>query len=206
MAQFAALGFDRVCLGVQDFQEATGRAVNRLQSYEQTKSAVAWAREFGIPSVGIDLIYGLPLQTRASFARTIDDVLRLRPERIAVYSYAHVPWVNHAQRTCEQLLPGRVEKFGMIIDAIGTLTAVGYVQVGIDHFAARHDALAAAGQGESDAYLHGLFTSPRGCPHRRRCKCHFHFLRCLRRETPLPAQTRDAARWFRPTSSARVLL
>jgi oxygen-independent coproporphyrinogen-3 oxidase len=148
IAQCAALGFNRICLGVQDVQEATGRAVNRLQSYEQTKAAVEWAREFGIPGVGIDLIYGLPLQTRASFARTIEDVLRLRPERIAVYSYAHVPWVNHAQRTYEHLLPSRVEKFGMMIDAMGTLTAVGYVQVGIDHFAAPHDALAVAEPGK----------------------------------------------------------
>jgi oxygen-independent coproporphyrinogen III oxidase len=144
IALLATLGFRRLSFGVQDLQEATQQAIHRVQSFEQTKAAVDWAREFEITGINIDLIYGLPKQTRASFATTIAQVLTVRPDRVAAYAYAHVPWVNHAQRAFEADLPDRVEKFGMIVDAVRTFAAVGYRHVGIDHFAAPHDALALA--------------------------------------------------------------
>jgi oxygen-independent coproporphyrinogen-3 oxidase len=146
MALIAALTFNRVSFGVQDVQETTQRAINRVQTLEQTQMAVRWAREFDIPGVNIDLIYGLPLQTRASFAQTVAHVLAMEPNRIAAYAYAHVPWVNHAQRAYEHALPNRLEKFGMIVDGVRTFVAAGYRHIGIDHFAAPGDALA-----ESDA-------------------------------------------------------
>lgn len=142
MGLIASLGFNRVSFGVQDIQEATQRAINRLQTLEQTQTAVQWAREFDIPGVNIDLIYGLPLQTRASFARTVAQVLTMQPDRIASYAYAHVPWVNRAQRAYENALPERREKFGMIVDTVRTLVAAGYRHIGIDHFAALGDVLA----------------------------------------------------------------
>jgi len=144
IALFASLGFNRLSVGVQDFQEATQEAIHRTQSFEQTKATIDWAREFQIGGINVDCIYGLPKQTRASFAATIGQVLSLRPDRVAAYAYAHVPWVNHAQRAYEVDLPNRLEKFGMIADAMRTFAAAGFEQVGIDHFAAPNDALAAA--------------------------------------------------------------
>jgi oxygen-independent coproporphyrinogen III oxidase len=144
MALVAAMGFNRISLGVQDIQEATQRAIKRLQPLEQTQMAVQWAREFEIPGVNIDLIYGLPLQTRASFAQTVAAVLAMKPDRVAAYAYAHVPWVNRAQRAYESALPNRLEKFGMIADSVKTFVAAGYRHIGIDHFAAPGDALAEA--------------------------------------------------------------
>ena len=140
----AALGFNRVSFGVQDVQEATQRAINRLQSFEQTAAAVGWARECGINGVNVDLIYGLPLQSRDSFARTVAQVLGLKPSRVAAYAYAHVPWVNRAQRAYESDLPERSEKFGMAVDTIRAFTGAGYRHIGIDHFAAPGDELADA--------------------------------------------------------------
>jgi oxygen-independent coproporphyrinogen-3 oxidase len=144
IALIAALGFNRVSFGVQDIQEATQRAINRLQTLEETQQAVQWAREFDIPGVNIDLIYGLPMQTRASFALTVAQVLAMKPNRIAAYAYAHVPWVNRAQRVYEHALPDRMEKFGMIVDSVRTIVAAGYRHIGIDHFAASGDPLADA--------------------------------------------------------------
>ncbi|HEY5096149.1 MAG TPA: oxygen-independent coproporphyrinogen III oxidase [Candidatus Eremiobacteraceae bacterium] len=144
IALIAAMGFNRISFGVQDIQEATQRAINRLQTLEQTQMAVQWAREFEIAGVNIDLIYGLPMQTRASFALTIAQVLTMKPNRLAAYAYAHVPWVNRAQRAYENALPNRLEKFGMIMDSVKTFVAAGYRHIGIDHFAAAGDALAEA--------------------------------------------------------------
>jgi oxygen-independent coproporphyrinogen III oxidase len=144
IALFASLGFNRLSVGVQDFQEATQTAIHRTQSFEQTKATIDWAREFEIGGINIDCIYGLPKQTRASFATTVAQVLSLQPDRVAAYAYAHVPWVNPAQRAYEDELPDRLEKFGMIVDAVRTFDAGGYQYVGIDHFAAPDDALAAA--------------------------------------------------------------
>ena len=140
----ASLGFNRLSFGVQDLQVATQQAVNRIQPFEETESAIAWAREFGIDGINLDVIYGLPLQTRTSFAQTIRQLIGLRPDRVAAYAYAHVPWVNHAQRTYEDLLPAKVEKFGMAVDTARAFVRAGYEPVGIDHYARSEDPLAAA--------------------------------------------------------------
>jgi oxygen-independent coproporphyrinogen-3 oxidase len=144
MGLIASMGFNRVSFGVQDIQEATQRAINRMQTLEQTRTAVEWAREFDIAGVNIDIIYGLPMQTRASFAQTVSQVLTMQPDRVASYAYAHVPWVNHAQRAYEAALPDRQAKFGMIVDTVKTFVSAGYRHVGIDHFAAPGDDLAKA--------------------------------------------------------------
>jgi len=148
VALFSSLGFNRLSVGVQDFQEATQAAIHRVQSFQQTKAVIDWAREFGIGGINIDCIYGLPKQTRPSFVATIGQVISLRPDRVAAYAYAHVPWVNHAQRAYERALPSHTEKFGMIVDAVRMFDAAGYEHVGIDHFAAKHDELAASAREE----------------------------------------------------------
>jgi len=136
IAHFATLGFNRLSAGVQDFNVPTQRAINRFQSLDQTQETIEWAREFDFDGVNIDIVYGLPHQTRETFALTLEDVLNLGPETVAAYAYAHVPWINHAQRTYEEALPDRVAKFGMLVDAHEIFAEAGYRAVGIDHFAA----------------------------------------------------------------------
>lgn len=142
--QLARLGFNRISIGVQDFHEPTQRKINRIQSQQQTAQIIEWARSCGIAGINVDLIYGLPLQTRRTFAETVRRVLELQPDRLAVYSYAHVPWVNRAQRSYERWLPPALEKFGMLVDSIEALTTAGYQHVGIDHYALAGDPLAEA--------------------------------------------------------------
>ncbi|MBV8597077.1 MAG: oxygen-independent coproporphyrinogen III oxidase [Candidatus Eremiobacteraeota bacterium] len=144
IAHFGALGFNRLSAGVQDFNVPTQRAINRIQSLEQTEEVVEWAREFDFADVNIDIVYGLPYQTRDSFALTLEDVLSLAPDSIAAFAYAHVPWVNHAQHAYEAALPEPLEKFGMLVDAQEIFAEAGYQPVGIDHFAAPESSLARA--------------------------------------------------------------
>lgn len=139
------LGFNRLSLGVQDFTPEVQRAVNRVQPFEPTAELVAAARGLGFPSINIDLIYGLPHQTVETFAETLDLVKSLRPERVAAYSYAHVPWMRVQQkRIREQDLPIPEVKLELIARAIDVFRGAGYRAIGMDHFALPEDELGRA--------------------------------------------------------------
>ncbi len=141
----ATLGFNRISVGVQDFDAQVQKAVNRLQSFQMTRSTIDAAREAGFKSVNLDLIYGLPKQTRESFAHTLDQVLELSPERIALYHYAHLPERFKPQRRISaDELPSPEVKMNIMLDAITRLTASGYRYIGMDHFAKTTDDLARA--------------------------------------------------------------
>src|SRR5258707_1116404 len=139
-------GFNRASFGVQDFDPTVQQAVHRIQPRDMTAQALGWARELGFGSVNFDLIYGLPHQTVESFNRTLDAVLELKPDRLAVFSYAHVPWVKPAQKILEQkILPAAEVKLQLLKTVIERLTAENrYVYIGMDHFARPGDELAEA--------------------------------------------------------------
>lgn len=143
---FRRLGCNRASLGVQDTNPEVQVAIHRWQPLALTRQAVAWLREAGYQSVSIDLIYGLPLQTAESFAKTVDEVIALNPDRLAVFSYAHVPWIKPAQKIFEQRqqLPSTEAKLAMLTTAAHQLVAAGYAQIGMDHFARPDDELAVA--------------------------------------------------------------
>lgn len=133
-------GFHRASFGVQDVDPQVQIAVHRVQPDAMNRKAIEWIRNAGFTSLNIDLIYGLPLQNTASFLRTLDTVLSYQPDRYAVFSYAHVPWVAPAQRILEKKdLPGPQEKFSMLIHTIEKLTQNGFKYVGMDHFARPDD-------------------------------------------------------------------
>ena len=138
------LGFNRLSVGIQDFDMNVQLAVRRIQSFERTRSLFEQARDLGFDSINADLIYGLPKQTRASFQKTLDLVLELSPDRLAVFSYAHVPALKKQQRSFEKFLPTEPEKLQLFVDAIERLTAAGYEHIGMDHFARPSDPLVAA--------------------------------------------------------------
>ena len=139
------LGFTRISIGVQDFDPEVQRLVNRHQPYEVTKSVTDAARELGYTSVNYDLIYGLPRQNPESFAATVEKTIELRPDRIALYSFARVPWIKPAQRSYkDEDLPKAGEKRALYEMAREELAAAGYVEIGMDHFALPHDGMAAA--------------------------------------------------------------
>ncbi|PLQ01799.1 oxygen-independent coproporphyrinogen III oxidase [Cupriavidus pauculus] len=145
MDLLAELGFNRISLGVQDFDPEVQEAVHRVQSYEETRAVVLAARRLGFQSVSVDLIYGLPHQTTARFGKTIEKVLELRPNRLSVYSYAHLPHVFKPQRRIDAAtLPPAAEKLDILVSTIERLTAAGYVYIGMDHFALPEDDLAVA--------------------------------------------------------------
>jgi oxygen-independent coproporphyrinogen-3 oxidase len=145
MAFLAELGFRRLSIGVQDFDPAVQKAVHRIQSVELTARVMAEARAHGFRSINLDLIYGLPRQTLDSFNRTLDQVLELAPERIALYSYAHLPKVFAPQRRiADAELPSAEAKLQLMTLAIGRLTRAGYLYIGMDHFARPDDELALA--------------------------------------------------------------
>jgi oxygen-independent coproporphyrinogen III oxidase len=145
VAALRETGFTRASLGVQDHDPKVQLAVHRLQPYTQTKAAVDWIRETGFKSLNIDLIYGLPYQTAASFEKTLDQVLELRPDRFAVFSYAHVPWMKPAQRIfTDESLPTAEVKLQLLKLTIEKLTSAGFVYIGMDHFARADDELAVA--------------------------------------------------------------
>ncbi len=156
------LGFNRLSAGVQDFDPAVQRAVNRLQSFEMTQATVEAARKCGFKSVNLDLIYGLPKQSRETFAKTLDKILVLSPERIALYNYAHLPERFKSQRRIEAAdLPSAQEKMGIMLDAIQRLTEAGYRYIGMDHFAKASDDLARAqSQGRLHRNFQGYTTRP----------------------------------------------
>jgi oxygen-independent coproporphyrinogen-3 oxidase len=139
------VGFNRASMGVQDNDPTVQKAVHRLQPFEMTRQVVEWMRETGFHSVNIDLIYGLPYQTPESFARTLDETLSLRPNRFAVFNYAHVPWMKPAQKILKtESLPSPETKLELLKMTIERLTAEGYVYIGMDHFALADDELAVA--------------------------------------------------------------
>ncbi len=139
------IGFNRASLGVQDNNPEVQTAVHRLQPLELTAQTVGWLRETGFTSVNIDLIYGLPHQTVASFEQTLDEILTLRPDRFAVFSYAHVPWMKPAQKIVEtRVLPTPAVKFELLKLTIEKLGDAGYLYIGMDHFARATDELAVA--------------------------------------------------------------
>ncbi|WP_273428814.1 oxygen-independent coproporphyrinogen III oxidase [Chitinibacter tainanensis] len=141
----AQLGFNRMSVGIQDFNPAVQEAVNRVQSQEETRTVIEAARMHGFKSVSVDLIYGLPKQTVASVAETIAQVLTLRPDRIALYNYAHLPERFMPQRRINEAeLPSASDKLDMLQNAIRDLLAAGYVLIGMDHFALPNDDLAVA--------------------------------------------------------------
>jgi oxygen-independent coproporphyrinogen-3 oxidase len=143
---FRVAGVNRASIGVQDFDETVQAAINRRQSYETTRVAVSMLRDAGIGSLNIDLVYGLPHQTRASVARTLDQVLTLEPDRIAIFGYAHLPSKIRRQRLIEDsALAGPVDRLGQANRLARALLAAGYVRIGLDHFAKPGDSLAQGG-------------------------------------------------------------
>jgi oxygen-independent coproporphyrinogen-3 oxidase len=143
--KLAKAGFNRASLGVQDFDLAVQEAVNRVQSIEETRAIVDACRASGFESVNLDLIYGLPNQTVESFRKTLDEVLAIRPHRLAVYGYAHMPHLFKPQKQLDaSLLPTAHTRLELLRCAIETLTAAGYVYIGMDHFALPGDSLAKA--------------------------------------------------------------
>jgi oxygen-independent coproporphyrinogen-3 oxidase len=155
IAALGQLGFNRMSLGVQDFNPEVQRAVNRIQSEEETALAIEVARKHGVTSINVDLIYGLPKQNVFGFDHTLDRVIALKPDRIALYSYAHLPGLFKPQRRiAAEDLPSAEEKLQIMVLAIKKLTEAGYVYVGMDHFALPHDELAVAAR---QAGLHRNF-------------------------------------------------
>jgi oxygen-independent coproporphyrinogen-3 oxidase len=142
MEVFKKYGVNRISFGVQDFNPETQRAVNRIQPFELTKEMVELARQAGIESINIDLIYGLPYQTKESFAKTLEKVLELDPDRIAVFNYAHVPWLKKGMRKIDETtLPPPEEKLKIFKYTIDFFTSHGYKMIGMDHFAKPEDEL-----------------------------------------------------------------
>lgn len=145
VALLAALGFNRMSLGVQDFDPAVQAAVNRIQSEDETWAVLEAARTYGFKSVSIDLIYGLPKQTLQGFEHTLDRVIQARPDRLSIYHYAHLPHLFKPQRRIlDADLPSPEEKLALLSLAIHKLTDAGYVYIGMDHFALPDDELAVA--------------------------------------------------------------
>ncbi|MBI3531125.1 MAG: oxygen-independent coproporphyrinogen III oxidase, partial [Burkholderiales bacterium] len=158
----AELGFNRLSFGVQDFDPAVQKAVHRVQPAEQVFALVEAARARGFESVNVDLIYGLPQQTPESFTRTLKQVTELRPDRIALYAYAHLPERFKPQRRIATTeLPGAAAKLSMLSNSLATFMGAGYVYVGMDHFALPNDALAIAKrQGRLHRNFQGYSTQP----------------------------------------------
>jgi oxygen-independent coproporphyrinogen-3 oxidase len=141
----ASLGFNRISLGVQDFDENVQRAVNRVQPESTVAAVYETARELGFRSINFDLIYGLPLQTVASFSTTLERVIAMRPDRLAVYGYAHMPRMFKAQRQIRSdELPSAGVRLSLLQLAVGKLSEAGYEYIGMDHFALPADSLARA--------------------------------------------------------------
>lgn len=139
------VGFNRASIGVQDFDPKVQEAVHRIQPRHETESVIQWVREAGFKSINVDLIYGLPFQTLETFENTLDQILELNPDRLAVFSYAHVPWIKPAQKILENALPTPQTKLQILKLIIEKLTHEGrYVYVGMDHFARANDELTLA--------------------------------------------------------------
>ena len=172
------IGCNRVSLGVQDHNPQVQLAIHRIQPREVTEQAIQWARGAGIKMVNIDLIYGLPHQTPATFERTLDEILELEPDRLAVFSYAHVPWIKPSQKILEtENLPSAETKLELLKLTIEKLTSNDrYIYIGVDHFAKANDELTVAQRnktlqrnfqgystcGNTDIYSFGLSSISQG--------------------------------------------
>ncbi|MCB0343864.1 MAG: oxygen-independent coproporphyrinogen III oxidase [Bdellovibrionales bacterium] len=142
---FRDRGFNRVSFGVQDFNPTVQQIVNRNQTLEQTQSVYDAARDLGFSGINMDLIYGLPGQTQENFQKTIHSVIELRPDRIALYAYAHVTWIKKVQKAMRRVhIPTPTERISFFEYAIEQLEAAGYQYIGLDHFALPEDALSIA--------------------------------------------------------------
>ncbi|KQU90303.1 coproporphyrinogen III oxidase [Variovorax sp. Root318D1] len=164
LAHLASLGFNRLSFGVQDFDPDVQKAVHRIQPAHQVFDLMAEARALGFQSINVDLIYGLPRQNEASFDRTMAQVCELRPDRIALYAYAHLPERFKPQRRiAADELPDAAARVQMLGRAVATLTDAGYVYIGMDHFALPDDPLAVAKrEGRLHRDFQGYSTQPDG--------------------------------------------
>lgn len=162
LIRLAELGFNRLSFGVQDFEPAVQKAVHRIQPEAQVFDLVAVSRKIGFESINVDLIYGLPMQSPETFERTLAQVVKLHPDRIALYAYAHLPERFKPQRRIHvEDLPPASSKLAMLASAMRVLMAAGYVYVGMDHFALSTDALAVAKrQGRLHRNFQGYSTQP----------------------------------------------
>lgn len=155
IAALATIGLNRASLGVQDFDFEVQRAVNRSQSVEQTMAVIEACRDSGFRSVNVDLIYGLPMQSLSGFSRTLDTVINAKPDRLAIYGYAHLPQLFKAQRQINnEALPDAETRLSLLRIAIEKLTTAGYSYIGLDHFALPDDDLSRA---QSAGTLHRNF-------------------------------------------------
>ncbi|MDQ8179851.1 oxygen-independent coproporphyrinogen III oxidase [Pelagicoccus sp. SDUM812005] len=145
VAAFMELGVNRASIGVQDVNRKVQEAIHRIQPTETNAKTISWLRAAGIHSINVDLIYGLPYQTEESFKETLQEVLSYDPDRLAVFSYAHVPWSKPAQKILERSpLPDADSKIEILIQTVEKLTGCGYSHVGMDHFAKLEDPLVKA--------------------------------------------------------------
>ena len=145
MKAFRKNGFNRVSMGIQDFDPVVQKATNRIQPENLTKKAIDWSKELEFKSINVDLIYGLPLQKPESFEKTLDKIIQLSPERIAVFNFAYVPWLKAHQRVIrKEDLPSPKLKLQILKMTIEKLSNAGYVYIGMDHFAKPDDELAIA--------------------------------------------------------------
>lgn len=141
----AELGFNRISLGIQDFNLDVQQAVHRFQTIEETEAVLNWSRRYGFKSASVDLIYGLPKQTPETFKNTVDAVIKMNPERLSVYSYAHLPTIFKPQRRISGFdLPSAAVKLEILSNTIDQLNTAGYVFIGMDHFSKPIDELAIA--------------------------------------------------------------
>ena len=137
-----ACGFNRISMGVQDFDSEVQAAIHRIQSYEETRELTEAAKSLGFVSLNVDLVYGLPRQTIEGFGRTLDQILDLRPDRVACYCYAHVPWIKKHQKVIDIAdLPQGRDKMALYLLALNGLQNAGFIAIGMDHFARPGDSL-----------------------------------------------------------------
>ena len=159
--KLASVGFNRISLGVQDFDPKVQYVINRIQSFERTKEVVDWARKYNYSSINVDLIYGLPHQTVDSVKYSVEKINSLMPDRIAFYSYAHVPWKSKGQRRyTEADLPAAAQKWEMYHTGKQLLEEAGFISIGMDHFALPDDKLfTAAAKGDLHRNFMGYTTT-----------------------------------------------
>ena len=161
---FKEIGFNRISMGVQDFDPEVQKTINRIQPEDMTIQVVDWCRELGFESVNLDLIYGLPHQNVEKFRKTVESVIKIKPERIATFNYAHVPWMKkHQNLFKEEWLPSADEKLKLLHLVIDEFTSSGYEFIGMDHFALPEDEIVAA---QNNGTLHRNFmgyTIKKGC-------------------------------------------
>ena len=148
------LGFNRLSMGIQDFHQPVQKAIHRIQPYEITRDLIQSARDLGFDSINVDLIYGLPHQTAETFARTVEQIIELGPDRIALFSYAHVPWLKKQQGAFAAFLPEGMQKFAIFRVGLLKFLEAGYLYIGMDHFAKPGDELATA---QANRTLHRNF-------------------------------------------------